>query len=188
MKNRIHLYLVPGILLVFSSCILPVNAQVTSTGTSPQVIFDDTDEDGFEWAFTGDLDFFRLFNVDSNGFLIDFDDQADMQLDMKPTTFQIQDQSSNDIFRVHRDAPLSLDIQSDGDVFFGNKIGIGTTTPAVDLDIKSAKPVIFFHDTTVGSADWIVGIWIAIWPARACSSCTMFSILRSTLKPSGNHE
>ncbi len=142
-------------------------APIHFRATWPQILFDDSDEAGVEWLMRADQNTFSLYNYDTAEFLLWFDDLADMQLDMSSTAFRIQDQSGNNIVNVHRDAPLSLDIRSTGDVALAggdvfidtsaNRVGIGTSVPLSDLGIKSPAPGIYLDDTTAGSADWFVG-------------------------------
>ena len=169
MKNITKTYLVRGILLIFSFYLLPVNADdVVVSSATPIIDFDDNGEAGIEWNIIGDQNIFVVVNDENSSFLIYLDDEADMQLDMRASTFQIQDQIGAPIFSVHRDAPeLALDIQSNGDVSLAggdvfidtslSRLGIGTTTPEDDLHITSTIPSMIFSDTSTNSTDWYVG-------------------------------
>jgi hypothetical protein len=174
MKNKIKTYVITGILLVFSFYVLPLNAanetitgDLTLSDTNPQLLFNDTSETGTDWSIIGNEFRFIVYNYDTGQWSLWFEDDADMQLSMHATLFRIRDQSSNTIASFHRDAPLSLDIQSDGDVSLAggdvfidtstNFLGIGTTAPIDDLEIQSTSPSMYFDDTSADSTDWWVG-------------------------------
>ncbi len=177
MKNKIKTYVVTGFLFY----LLPVNVvgvtfhedvlvdgDVTVANPFPELFFDDTDEQpDSEWYLTGNQSYFGLYNFDTSAFLTKFADTADMRLEMTATTFAIKDESLFDIVSVHRNAPLSLNIQSNGDVSLAGGgvfideslyyVGIGTTTPLDDLEIQSVSPGILFDDLSVLSTDWYAG-------------------------------
>ncbi len=142
-------------------------APIHLSATAPQILFDDNGEAGLEWLMRADQSNFFLYNYDTGKDLLFFDDLATMQLEMLSDRFRINNQLGNPIVSVHRDAPLSLDIQADGDVSLaggsvfinatGNRVGIGTSIPAYDLEIQSPVPGIYLDDTSAGSADWFVG-------------------------------
>lgn len=169
MKTRIKIYVVAGILLMFSFCLLPVNAaNLTASSNQPSVYFNDTDKAGIkEWSIDGFAEEFLLFNHNTSKWLLWFDDDAEMRLQMSATTFNIRDQNTFSIVSVHRDAPLSLDILSNGDVSLAggdvfidtssDRLGIGTSTPGDDLEIQSTTPGIWFDDESSNSTDWFVG-------------------------------
>ena len=141
MKNRIKTYVVTGILLAFSFYLLPLNAQnlfgddLYLSDSSPVIFFYDTDVPGYKWRLWGDNGNFGLYNYDTGRPMLVFDGDADMQLDMHATQFRITDELNYSIVKVHRDAPLSLDIQSDGDVSLaGYKLFIdGATDMGISL-------------------------------------------------------
>ncbi len=142
-------------------------APIHVTAPVPGIVFEDSDVTGADWRINADQDSFYLYNYDTGNPLLWFDDLADMRLEMWATTFQIQDEAGNPIVNIARDAPLSLDIQSNGDVSlaggdvfidtFFNRLGIGTSVPLSDLGIQSLEPGIYLEDTSGGSADWYVG-------------------------------
>ncbi len=142
-------------------------APIHVTAPVPEIVFEDSDVTGADWRMNADEFRFYLYNYDTSRNLLLFDDAADMQLKMFATGFQIQDEANNPIVNIARDAPYSLDIQSNGDVSLAsgdvfidtssNRLGIGTSTPVRELEIQSVAPGIFFDDTTVFSADWSVG-------------------------------
>jgi len=164
-SNNIKIYVVMSILLTFSFYLLPVSAQnLTTSSAIPYIDFDDTDVVGNQWRLTGDQYVFSLYSYDTNQHLLVFDDTATMQLEMLAATFQIEDEAGNTIVNVHRDAPLSLDIQANGDVSLAggdvfidtslNRLGIGTTTPGVAIDIRATWPAIRFDDSDESGLEW----------------------------------
>jgi len=167
--NNLKTYVVISILLAFSFYQLPAKAaNLLVQSPSPAIWFDDTDVVGTEWFLVGNQNGFSVSKNNNTSSLLYFGILADMQLEITATEFLINDQIDNPIVYVHRDAaPYSLDIQSNGDVALAgsdvfidsslNRVGIGTSVPLSDLDIKSLAPGIHFDDTSVSSADWFVG-------------------------------
>ena len=126
-----------------------IAANIVASSTNPHVYFDDTDETGTEWSWYGNESFMGLYNWDETEYVILIDDRASMRLNMDHNSFAIQDEFSNDIVDIHESAPLSLVIDSDGDVKLvngnvfvdnsTNRIGIGTTVPQQEVHIDSSS-------------------------------------------------
>ena len=145
-----------------------VNDQVVITGISPKLFYDDTDEAGStEWSIVGSEDVFIVRNFDTLVNMISFSDAGQMQIELNSVSFEIEDEDQNRIVDIHRDAPLSLDIRSDGNIYLSgsdlfvdntnSRVGMGTSTPSDDLEIASFTPGVVLNDTSTSSADWYIG-------------------------------
>ena len=135
-------------------------ADLTASSVNPFIFFDDTNVAGGQWAVSGNQDRFRVFSYDTSKDILYFDDFADMQIEVDSTSFELQTSGGANIVDVSDTAPLSLVIQSDGDVDIASgdvfvdtstgRLGIDTSLPQEDIHIDNgSSPEVRFDSGTV---------------------------------------
>ena len=131
-------------------------ANLTASSTSPNLIFDDTDEGSLEWGWFGNQTFAGFYNYDTSTYMIYIDDAADMQLDMNSSSTQLEGSTGQVIFDVGDTAPTrTLVLEHNGDVDMANgdvyvdastgRLGIDTNIPQEEIHIDSgSSPAVRF--------------------------------------------
>jgi len=118
-------------------------ADVTVSSTFPIINFDDTDVAGIEWRLGGNSGGWGLIDLVNNNLVVE-------------------------VFSSNNNTD-SLVIDANGDLHLANdrvfiersigRVGIGTTTPTADLDIRTTRGNIWLTDTDDPDANGVVHRW-----------------------------